>query len=482
MDHEGAFKEPMTVTRTTDATQVIDNKMYRSAPGVLRSSPAGKLYEGSVVNKALYSSQLDNAVWVDVNSDAKSFLAIDVPASAAWNTIVEAHTAGVAGDSITIASVEDGTGAGAVTRVGTAFTVHFKDGVTTVAQIEALIAALAGADDLIAVKTPGTTQIYKLLAADDQFAATALAGGIDAAPTVVTADASTDMFGLTTADQLAVPVRTGTLYSARCQDFTATAAVWDASIYVKTTAGTAAPHLYFWDGAADYRTTTCAVTTTYSSCTLNSTTALTAATWKLCIGHDRRDAAQTTTAADTFIAWGAQVELGAFRHQYCGATLAVTKTCNADAVTVWNSLSPFSMNWCIRVGDWTPENGRAWSKTTASMPVSSGTFGAANSFSLYEFGGDIVGVARDAANNDSTITYTHGYSAGSKHNLIFCMNGPTPSLYSDGVSVGVASGTGTGRPAPWSTTLTFATGTYPVDGFVGRVDVNSSGSRLDFSP
>jgi hypothetical protein len=114
------------------------------------------------------------------------------------------------------------------------------------------------------------------------------------------------------------------------------------------------------------------------------------------------------------------------------------------------------------------------------MPVSSGTFGAANSLAIYELGGNIIGVARDAANNDSTITYAHGYAAGSRHSLIFCMNGATPTLFSDGAAVGVASGAGTGRPAPWSTTLTLSTATYPVDGYVGRIDINSSGSPLDF--
>lgn len=240
LDHQGSFAQPVSITRTTEATTVVDGKLYRHSAGTLRLTPSGKLYEGSVVNPAQYSEQWDNAVWADTHG---------------------------------------------------------------------------GATD------PGST--------------------------VVTADQTTGMDGTTTADKLVVPagIADADDYSARCQDFTATAAVWSGWAWVKTLTGTAAPHLYFWDGAAAYHSTTCAVTTTYSQCKITSTGNLSVATWKLCIGHDRRDAAQITTATETFYAWGAQIELGSFAHQYCGPTLNASRTCNADAVTIANPLRPPGNDW-----------------------------------------------------------------------------------------------------------------------------------------
>jgi hypothetical protein len=94
------------------------------------------------------------------------------------DTIIEATTAGVAGDLLTIAFAADGAGAGSITRVGTNFTFHFADGVTTVTNFQTAVAALAGADDLIGVKTNGTGANV-LTAAADVFAATALDNGAD---------------------------------------------------------------------------------------------------------------------------------------------------------------------------------------------------------------------------------------------------------------------------------------------------------------
>lgn len=114
-----------------------------------------------------------------VGGDAalKASLDLDTP-SVDLDTIIEATTAGEDGNSITIAAVDDGTGTGTLTRDGTDFTFHFEDAVTTVGDFEALVAALAGADDLIAVKTGGTGATVLVTA--DAFEATPLAGGTNA--------------------------------------------------------------------------------------------------------------------------------------------------------------------------------------------------------------------------------------------------------------------------------------------------------------
>jgi hypothetical protein len=111
----------------------------------------------------------------DVSFATKAVLDLDTP-SAALDTIIEATTAGTDGNSITIAAVADGSGTGTLTRSGTAFTFHFEAMATTVSNFEALVDGLAGADDLIAVKTTGTGAT--VLDVGDAFAATALAGGL----------------------------------------------------------------------------------------------------------------------------------------------------------------------------------------------------------------------------------------------------------------------------------------------------------------
>lgn len=112
---------------------------------------------------------------------AKSLLALDPLTGGNMDTTLEATTAGTAGNSLTIALVHSAAAAntGTLTRIGNAFTFTFKGGTTTVGNFESAVTALAGADDLIAVKTSGTTTDV-LSATLDLLAATNLAGGVDA--------------------------------------------------------------------------------------------------------------------------------------------------------------------------------------------------------------------------------------------------------------------------------------------------------------
>ena len=106
------------------------------------------------------------------------------------DTVIEATVAGSAGDAITIAFVADGTGAGSFTRSVAALTFHFEDGVTTVTNFESAVAALAGGDDIIGVKTAGTGANI-LAAPGDVLAATNLAGGDDTEGATVVEDGTT---------------------------------------------------------------------------------------------------------------------------------------------------------------------------------------------------------------------------------------------------------------------------------------------------
>lgn len=119
-----------------------------------------------------------NAFNAALSGPAKAELDLGTLAAGNLDTVVEATTAGTAGNSITIAAAGDSPPAGGVTiaRVGTTFIIHYETGVSTVANVEAAITALAGADDLFGVKTGGTGATVLAVATDD-FAATALAGG-----------------------------------------------------------------------------------------------------------------------------------------------------------------------------------------------------------------------------------------------------------------------------------------------------------------
>ncbi len=87
-----------------------------------------------------------------------------------------------------ITSINSLTGGTAVTSIeidpisGAAMKIHFTDGVTTVTNVETLVGALAGADNIIDVKTPGTGAAV-LADPDDVLAATNLANGTDGNPT-----------------------------------------------------------------------------------------------------------------------------------------------------------------------------------------------------------------------------------------------------------------------------------------------------------
>ena len=136
------------------------------------------LYSNSVT-LAQDAEAVNNSAAGGSYGSVKASLDLDT-VSADLDTIVEATSAGTAGNDITVEVVGDSPAAGGVTIdvVGNAVTIHFEDGVSTVGDVETAIAALAGADDIIAVKTAGTGATV-LDAATDEVVATNLAGGLD---------------------------------------------------------------------------------------------------------------------------------------------------------------------------------------------------------------------------------------------------------------------------------------------------------------
>ena len=96
-----------------------------------------------------------------------------------FDAVIEAVTAGTAGNSIDIIFIGDSGGGGGVTinRNNTTFTIHYESGVSTVGTVSTAIAALAGGDKLIQVKTAGTVATV-LTAPGDNSGSINLAGGV----------------------------------------------------------------------------------------------------------------------------------------------------------------------------------------------------------------------------------------------------------------------------------------------------------------
>ena len=136
-----------------------------SVPGTLLDTVLESLVAGAAGNAVTFASA----------NDARASLNLSGPGTL-LDTVIESVAVGVGGNLITFASVNDGGGIDSITRAGNNFTLHYTSGATTVAQVEALIAALAGPDHLIQVKTPGTPANI-LVDPGDTFAATNLAGG-----------------------------------------------------------------------------------------------------------------------------------------------------------------------------------------------------------------------------------------------------------------------------------------------------------------
>lgn len=101
----------------------------------------------------------------------------------AFDSVLEAHTAGAAGNNIRVQLVGDSSSGVSITQevIGDVrfIYIHFKPTVSTVANVETAITALSGANDTIDVKTGGTGATV-LAATADEWAPQALAGGVDA--------------------------------------------------------------------------------------------------------------------------------------------------------------------------------------------------------------------------------------------------------------------------------------------------------------
>jgi hypothetical protein len=157
-------------------------------------------------------------------------------------------------------------------------------------------------------------------------------------PKTIVANATVSPDGTTTAASVAYPLVSGAgAQSLLAQSFTATAAPYSFSVYLKGAAGGERVYIMATVDAVNYYRTQCILTTAWQRFVV-ITPALTAAPWFFQIGTDLRDATQTSTPAQTIYAWGAQVEQRDFPTSYiatAGATVTrAIDVCGIAASTV----------------------------------------------------------------------------------------------------------------------------------------------------
>ncbi|MCH9834210.1 hypothetical protein K0U83_01035, partial [bacterium] len=168
---------------------------------------ASTLLAGYAAFNADHTPEAFKVAYIDDTSVSatKAFKDFGTVGTGNFDTTIEAHVAGTAGNSIRIGLVGDSAGAVTISQETISTTVfvyiHYQPGVSTVTNVETAIAALSGAADTIDVKTGGTGATV-LAAGDDEFIPTALATGTDAsgetAAQAMTAivDADPDFYGV----------------------------------------------------------------------------------------------------------------------------------------------------------------------------------------------------------------------------------------------------------------------------------------------
>lgn len=282
----------------------------------------------------------------------------------------------------------------------------------------------------------------------------------------LTADACADMAGANTLDR--IQITNGSRYRASTLPSSWTAT---ASATIRATTGTSTVNFEAdcpggntiasctckrSDGTAcaavTISTNTCyvpvAATTTPVRVMLTRTCANAAATsFTVAFGYG--------SAADVCVGQ-VQEEPGPYATSYVGPVAGTAVERFADVITSsWPSSAKSA--WCVRATV-TPTLGRAWNAADAYL-WSSGTSAAANSARLLaSSSGTLVFDVYDGAGAAKTATYTHGFTAGSKHTITACDVGGTLSMFVDAAVVTptiTGAGTGTWSAAP--STLYFGT-------------------------
>lgn len=165
-------------TGVTDAVQDV-------ADGFLSTAAQDWIIECFSQNPRPASVKIGNIDLSDASPATKALKDFADVGAGSFDTIIEAHSAGIAGNLIEVALIPDSASSVSIevfgsASVGYTVVIHYKPAVSTVGNIETAITALSGVSDVIDVKTAGTGAT--VLAAGEAVES-ALATGVDAVAT-----------------------------------------------------------------------------------------------------------------------------------------------------------------------------------------------------------------------------------------------------------------------------------------------------------
>lgn len=297
---------------------------------------------------------------------------------------------------------------------------------------------------------------------------------IVAAPTV-TNNAAVAPDGTTTAATVAIPAVGASQASNIYQGFTATAAAYTASAYVRTSGAASTAYIFF--GNSPYTAAACNITSTWTRCSVTAT--LTAATWFAQFGVDTRAGGMTAQAAQTVQLWGFQVEQSSFASSYIPTT-TTTVTRAADNTNVTSPLSagmPLAVAATVKF----ESASGVYAANARLIILSSANFQGANSWGLFvdeNAGGTAIGDS-DFQNYDNAVAVTESKqnAAPSSGDRFAATDiGGNLTLYRNGSSV--ATGTGNGLSAKQATIyLGNFNGGSSLNGWLSNICADTSRSK-----
>ena len=276
----------------------------------------------------------------------------------------------------------------------------------------------------------------------EQFGSWSVSGFVVAAPSILPNQVIAPD-GTLTGDQITLPAVSGVgAFTVIYFPFTASAATYTGSFYLKGKNGGEVVWINFTKNGVTYTQTLCTLTTSWQRFTLTST--LTAGGDNFQIGVDLRDSAESAKPAQTFFIWGGQLEQGAFPTSYIATTSAsATRTADNASMTGTNFSSWYNQaqgtiyadattymdvtNTANRTDTVTISEGTA---STNSMLFGVNTVGSSNVMYLYTLANGSPQVDLQLALTSGSYKTSYAYKV---NDFALCLNGSSASTDGSGI-------------------------------------------------